>query len=69
MGHYNRTKALFSFLSVYKTMRSKNDKKSLENMVKGLCQNGVFINAKNLSKKFVDTEVCSVFIPVDGAAS
>ncbi len=29
MGHYNRTKALFSFLSVYKTMKSKHDKKSL----------------------------------------
>lgn len=69
MGHYNRTKALFSFLSVFKTMRSHHDKKSLQNMLKGLYQNGVFINVKNLSKKVIDTEVCSLFVPVDGPAS
>lgn len=68
MGHYNRTKALFSFLSVYKTMRSKHDKKSLENMLKGLYQNGVFIDVRKLNKKFIDTEICSVFVPVDGPA-
>lgn len=69
MAHYNRTRALFSFLSVLKTTRSQHDKKSLENMLKGLYQNGVFINAKNLSKKFIETEVCSVFVPVDGPAT
>ena len=69
MGHYNRTNVLFSLLSVFKTMRSKHDKKSLENMLKGLYQNGVFIDAKKLSKKFIDNEVCSVFIPIDGVAS
>lgn len=69
MGHYNRTKALFTFLSVYKTMRSEHDRKTLQNMLTGLYQNGVFINAKNLSKKFVETETCSLFVPVDGPAS
>lgn len=69
MRHYNRTKALFSFLSVYKTMRSEHDRKTLQNMLIGLYQNGVFINAKNLCKKFVDTETCSLFVPVDGPAS
>jgi hypothetical protein len=69
MGHYNRTKALFGFLSTYKTMRSQHDKKSLENMLKGLYQNGVFIDAKKLNQKFIKNEVCSVFVPVDGPAS
>lgn len=68
MGHYNRTKALFGFLSVYKTMRNEHDRKTLENMLTGLYQNGVFISPKNLCKKFVDTETCSLFVPVDGPA-
>lgn len=69
MKHYNRTNALFNFLSLFKAMRSQHDKKSLENMLKGLYQNGVFVDPKKLSRKLIDTEVCSVFIPVDGPAS
>lgn len=69
MSHYNRTKALFGLLLTYKTMRSKHDKKSLENSLKGLYQNGVFVDAKKLSEKVIKTEVCSVFVPVDGPAT
>jgi hypothetical protein len=38
-------------------------------MLKGLYQNGVFIDAKKLNQKFIKNEVCSVFVPVDGPAS
>jgi hypothetical protein len=38
-------------------------------LLKGLYQNGVFIDNKQLSKKFVETEVSSIFVPADGPAS
>ncbi len=69
MTHYNRTNALFNFLSVYKTLKSEHDKKTLQNLLIGLYQNGVFINPKELSKKFVQKQTCSTFIPVDGPAT
>lgn len=69
MAHYNRTKTLLNLLSIYKSFKSPHDKKSFKNMLLGLYQNGIFINVKNLSKKFIDTEVCSTFIPIDGPSS
>ncbi len=69
MEHYNRTGALLGFLSVHKTLKSKHDKKTLQNLLTGLYQNGVFINPKQLSKEFIKVETCSTFIPVDGPAS
>ncbi len=69
MEHYNRTGALLGFLSVYKTMKSRHDKKTLQNLLTGLYQNGVFINPKQLTKEFIKVETCSTFVPVDGPAS
>ncbi len=69
MEHYNRTGALLGFLSVYKTMKSRHDKKTLQNLLTGLYQNGVFINPKQLAKEFIKVETCSTFVPVDGPAS
>ncbi len=38
-------------------------------MVVGLYQNGVFIDPKQLSKKFIEKEKCTRFIFLDGPAS
>jgi hypothetical protein len=48
--HWNRTKALFGLLRVYKNMNT-NKKVSFKNLLKGLTQNGVYINLDNLHKK------------------
>lgn len=53
--HYNRTKNLLNLLSIYKSLKSIHDKKTFKNMLLGLCQNGIFVNVKNLHKKFIDT--------------
>jgi hypothetical protein len=69
MGHYHRTNAFFNLMSIRKTVKSANDLKSFGNLLKGLYQNGVFINPKQLSEKVLKNEVCPTFIPVDGPAS
>jgi hypothetical protein len=69
MPHYHRTKTLLNLLGIYKGLKSPHDKVTFKNTLKGLYQNGLFINPKNLSKKFIEIESCSTFVPIDGEAS
>jgi len=69
MPHYQRTKTLLNLLSIYKALKSPYDKFTFKNTLLGLYQNGIFINPKNLGKKFIEFESCTTFIPIDGPAS
>lgn len=65
--HYLRTRALYYFMDRYKRS-SKNEKKSMKNLFKGLYQRGFLVDISKLDKKFNSIEICTEFIPVDGAA-
>ena len=66
--HYERTLALHYFLDYYKRCTSKQ-KKAFGNLFMGLYQKGFFVDTSKLEKKFKENEVCTRFIPVDGAAT
>lgn len=65
--HYLRTKALFYLLEKFKRS-SASSKVALRTLVRGLYQKGFFVDASGFTAKFKEVEVCSEFIPVDGAA-
>jgi len=65
--HFLRTKALFYFLDKHKRS-TPNQKKALRTLFRGLYQRGFFIGTSKFSAKFKEVEVCSQFIPTDGAA-
>lgn len=66
--HYLRTKALFYFLEKYKRYTS-SQKKAFKTLFRGLYQAGFFVDCSGFTKKFKEVEVCSEFIPTDGAAN
>lgn len=65
--HYLRTKALFYLLDKFKRS-SASSKVALRTLVRGLYQKGFLVDASGFTAKFKEVEVCSEFIPVDGAA-
>jgi hypothetical protein len=65
--HYLRTRALFYFLDKFKRS-NLHQKKALKTLFRGLYQRGFFVNSSKFSAKFKEVEVCSEFIPIDGAA-
>jgi hypothetical protein len=65
--HYLRTRALFYFLDKFKRSNA-NQKKALKTLLQGLYQRGFFVDSSDFTAKFREVEVCSEFIPVDGAA-
>ncbi len=65
--HYLRTKALFYLLDKVKRSTLKQ-KRALKTLLRGLYQRGFFIDTSNFTAKFKEVEICSDFIPVDGAA-
>ena len=65
--HYERTLALHYFLDKYKRS-NQHQKKNIKNMFRGLYQKVLFVDTSKLQKKFKENEVCTEFIPVDGAA-
>ena len=65
--HYLRTRALFYFLERFKRS-SLNQRKALKTLFRGLYQRGFFVETSQFFHKFKEVEVCSEFIPVDGAA-
>ena len=65
--HYQRTLALYYFLDKYKRS-SVNQRKNMRNMFRALYQKVLFVDTAGLFKNFLQTEVCTEFIPVDGAA-
>lgn len=69
MAHYYRTKTLLNLLGALKSLKTHHEKKTFKNMLLGLYQNGIFIDSKKLTAKFLETEIASSFIPIDGPAS
>ena len=65
--HYQRTLALYYFLDKYKRS-SMNQRKNLRNMFRSLYQKVLLVDTAGLFKNFLQTEVCTEFIPVDGVA-
>jgi hypothetical protein len=65
--HYLRTRALFYFLDKFKRS-SLHQRRALKTLFRGLYQRGFFIDTSNFTAKFREVEVCSEFIPIDGAA-
>ena len=65
--HYQRTLALYYFLDKYKRS-SVNQRKNMRNMFRALYQKVLFVDTAGLFKNFLQTEVCTEFIPVDGVA-
>lgn len=65
--HYLRTRALYNFMEKFKRLDNKG-KKCFKNLFRGLYQKGFLVDSSLLSKKVKTVEVCSEFIPVDGAA-
>ena len=55
MSHYYRSKALMTLLSSYKSLKNIHEKKTFKNYAKGFYQNGIFVEGKNISKKFLET--------------
>jgi hypothetical protein len=52
-----------------KYKRIDNDqRKMFKNLFKGFYQKGFFINSSKFYEKFKKVELCSEFIPIDGAA-
>ncbi len=52
MPHYYRTKTLLNLLGAFKSLKTHHEKKTFKNMLLGIYQNGVFVNGKNVPKKF-----------------
>jgi hypothetical protein len=65
--HYLRTRALFHFLDKFKRS-TLHQKKALKTLFRGLYQRGFFVDTSSFTPKFREVEVCSEFMPTDGAA-
>ena len=65
--HYLRTRALFYFLDKFKRSNG-NQRKALKTLFKGLYQRGFAVDCSKFAPKFREVEVCTEFIPIDGAA-
>lgn len=65
--HYLRTRALFYLLDRFKRA-SPHQRRALKTLFRGLYQRGFFVDTAHFSAKFRELEVCSEFIPTDGAA-
>ena len=66
--HYLRTRALFYFLDRFK-QANPHQKLALKTLFRGLYQRGFLVKTTGFAQKFREVEVCSEFIPVDGAAT
>jgi hypothetical protein len=55
-------------LDKYKRI-SPIQRKALKSLFKGLYQKGFFVDTSKFTPKFKEVEVCTEFIPVDGAAN
>ena len=65
--HFLRTRALFYLLEKYKRS-SAHSKAALRTLCRGLYQKGFLVDTSAFTPKFKQVEVCSEFIPIDGAA-
>jgi hypothetical protein len=65
--HYLRTKALFYFLDQFKRL-NHHGRLAFRTLIRGLYQKGFFVNTSSFTPKFKEFEVCTEFIPIDGAA-
>lgn len=66
-NHLARTKSLFSITAGYKKL-NVSQQKGFKEAARGLYQNSIQINPKNIGKDFAKLEVLSHFIPIDGEA-
>ena len=66
--HLYRTKVMMQMLSMTKRMTT-SERLDFNNRIRGLVQNGFFVNLTNLSEEFKKRETIASFVPADGPAS
>jgi hypothetical protein len=66
--HLNRTKVMMQMLSMSKRMTT-HERLDFNNRIRGLVQNGFFVDLTNLSEEFKTRETIVSFVPADGPAT